>query len=94
MRAWFGAARPYGLARRDQKQAIARDYSSAIKPSVSGKSTRTNSPSGTSENNGRNPSDFPLFTLSGLFVPKSPIQNKSQTTCVLCAMKTWTISIN
>jgi hypothetical protein len=69
------------------------NWLSAIKPSVSGNSTRTNFLSGTSENTGRNLSDFRLFTLSGLFALKSPIQNKSQTACAICAMETLPISI-
>jgi hypothetical protein len=61
--------------------------------SVSDNSTRTNFLSGTSENSGRKPSDFRLFTLSGLFVPKSAIQNKSQTVSAIFEMETLPLSM-
>src|SRR5690349_16760188 len=54
---------------------------------------RTNFLSGTLANSGKNPTDFRLFTRSGLFARKSPIQNKSQTACAVCAMKTSPISV-
>ena len=84
-----GPSRPVELKDRPCARLLDRRSSHLFPPTV----TRMNFLSGTSENNGRNLSDFRLCTLSGLFALKSPIQNKSQTACAICAIKTFPISM-